>query len=364
MPLVLRSQKNSALTYEEMDGNFTYLSSSIFSINVNSFATTGSNTFNGDQTINGNQIITGSLTQGTSITIIGSSSHAEGYSTTTIGSYSHAEGNGNIAGTQVYYSPYVATGKIYFTLYGDVTGYFPDDSYLILDDSNYPTSVYGIVKLQVSRSYLDPGNISDTIVELYNTSINTNEALVGSFSTAILNNSTDALGLYSHAEGYFNKTVGYYSHAEGYYTTALGDSSHTEGHLTQTNGFASHAEGYLTEALGIYSHAEGRDTIALGSGSHAEGQGTVASGSYQHVTGKYNTQGDYTSLFIVGNGTSNNRSDAFKVTPNGSTILPVTSSGTPNWTGVNGEMIFGDDGLGNYVIWAYLGGSWKSGSLI
>jgi len=60
-------------------------------IGTGSFATTGSNQFNGNQTI------TGSLIQGLGSTAIGENSHAEGDSTQAIGLFSHAEGLGTIA---------------------------------------------------------------------------------------------------------------------------------------------------------------------------------------------------------------------------------------------------------------------------
>jgi hypothetical protein len=59
-------------------------------INTGSFATTGSNQFNGNQTI------TGSLIQGLG-NIAGENSHAEGDSTQAIGLFSHAEGLGTTA---------------------------------------------------------------------------------------------------------------------------------------------------------------------------------------------------------------------------------------------------------------------------
>lgn len=57
-------------------------------INTGSFATTGSNTFNGNQTISG------SLKQGHLVTSSGNFSHAEGYKSQAVGQYSHAEGGG------------------------------------------------------------------------------------------------------------------------------------------------------------------------------------------------------------------------------------------------------------------------------
>lgn len=51
MSIILRNVKGSPLTYNELDGNFIILSQS--------YATTGSNLFNGNQTINGNLIVLG-----------------------------------------------------------------------------------------------------------------------------------------------------------------------------------------------------------------------------------------------------------------------------------------------------------------
>jgi hypothetical protein len=216
---------------------------------------------------------------------------------------------------------------------------------------------------------------------------------------------TQSPGNYSHAEGNLTTTYGQASHAEGFNNTANGDNSHVEGTGTTTNGYGSHAEGssttatganshaegantlasasfshaegrfavsrgqyshaegYYTTSSGLYSHAEGSGSVALGIGSHAEGQFTIASGSYQHVQGKFNTQGDTTSLMIVGNGTSNaSRSDAFKVTPSGSITLPTTQSIAPTWTGTDGEMVFATV-TGNHRFYVWMAGAWRSGSL-
>ena len=66
------------------------------------------------------------------------------------------------------------------------------------------------------------------------------------------------------------------------------------------------------------SHSEGVFTVSYGTGSHAEGLGTIAIGDYQHVTGKYNTTGNTSSLFVIGNGLNdNNRSDIVLVNQTG-----------------------------------------------
>ena len=58
MPLVLRSEKGSQLTFNEMDGNFTYLEG--LTPNTGSFATTGSNQFKSNQSITGSLNVSGS----------------------------------------------------------------------------------------------------------------------------------------------------------------------------------------------------------------------------------------------------------------------------------------------------------------
>lgn len=67
-----------------------------------------------------------------------------------------------------------------------------------------------------------------------------------------------------------NQALGDYSHAEGWETKAYDDGSHAEGRGTQAIGSGSHAEGGFSTAIGHESHAEGHST-AKGNYSHAEG---------------------------------------------------------------------------------------------
>lgn len=79
-------------------------------------------------------------------------------------------------------------------------------------------------------------------------------------------------------------------------------------------GNYSHAEGNGTTTLGKYSHAEGESTTASGPASHAEGAYTIASSAHQHVQGKCNIEDSNDKYaFIIGNGTENNRSNAFSI---------------------------------------------------
>jgi trimeric autotransporter adhesin len=236
---------------------------------------------------------------------------------------------------------------------------------------------------------------------------------------------TEATGDYSHAEGYRATSQGDGSHAEGENTQTYGNYSHTEGYITQT-GFdqgylalindgtcsldASYGDvtadytlgdtllidvggGTYTPIISSINYTAGKTILTTtlsgitidpvtvgnlttgagtwaggypigGAYSHAEGIGTIALGYGQHVSGQYNIIEDATSLFIVGNGIDDgNRSNAFKVTPSGSIVLPNIQPTEPTWDGVNGEMIFSDDGAGTYTMYVWLDGRWRSSSL-
>lgn len=167
---------------------------------------------------------------------------------------------------------------------------------------------------------------------------------------------TRAMG--SHAEGASKVgTNSYVGHAEGFQTTASSTASHSEGRNTLASGDAAHVEGSISTAAGSYSHAEGQGTIASTIGAHAEGYGTTAAGAYSHTEGRNNiasanqghvggygstaqgvnnfVHGSYlvstkdnqavfgqynvstNSLFVVGNGSAADRSNAFMVHSDG-----------------------------------------------
>lgn len=141
------------------------------------------------------------------------------------------------------------------------------------------------------------------------------------------NSNTQALSKGAHAEGNGTKAYGSWSHAEGRETQA-GYAAHAEGCGTKAKGFGSHAEGQETIAKGAYSHTEGSYTDANGENSHAGGYNSMATGknSFTHgdnvkayfenqvVFGKFNTQPESTSRFIIGNGIDKeNPSNLFEI---------------------------------------------------
>lgn len=127
---------------------------------------------------------------------------------------------------------------------------------------------------------------------------------------------TGDAGDYSFAEGLNTTASGPVSHAEGTAAKAYGYASHAEGNGSEAYGYASHAEGFDGVAIGRFAHAEGYNTRAYGEGSHAQNLQTIAEGQAQTVIGKYNIK-DAVSLFIIGNGSSSARSNAFIIDSNG-----------------------------------------------
>jgi len=297
----------------------------------------------------GNQVTASgqySFAQGERNVASGYTSHAQGIDTTANAAYSHAEGNDTTASGVSSH----AEGQL--TLASGVTSH-----------------AEGIYSIASGGSSHAEGNTTlasayGTHAEGYFTTASQNYAHAEGISTKATNYGahsegelTLASGEKSHAEGYSTTAFANYSHAEGVSTVASGTYSHAEGYLTVTNGYASHAEGSNTNASGAYSHAEGANTIAVGSFSHAGGEGTISSGSAQTVYGKYNKQNNSTSLFVIGNGTSNaSRNDILLVNTNdvvisGSLRVSETLYATEYQTTVvsssiiysSGSTKFGDD---------------------
>lgn len=310
---------------------------------------------------------TSAHSEGRNTTASGDCSHVEGLSSTASGKYSHAEGNTSKAigdGTHAEGYRTNAMGT-YSHAEGTATNILP---------SNITSS-----------------SANSAILSTFNT---TAFSLAKGEASHVEGSNCLALANYSHAEGYYSKSIGSNSHAEGANTKSIGDSSHAEGYRTTAMGTYSHAEGNSTNvapdtitsstansniestwsntkfslaknisshvegidclALGDYSHAEGNRTKAIGSNSHAEGSYTIARGTTSHAEGSYtealvnqHAQGHYNdtsvassnsttgtstgTAFVIGNGTYDVRSNAFRVTGAGVTY----AKGSYNSTGAD-----------------------------
>jgi hypothetical protein len=264
--------------------------------------------------------------EGRDTTAQGYSSHAEGGGQA-YGAYSHAEGVNTTAGYNAYRMNAHITGGVISLepIYGDQTATISAGGFAVIyDESGDLDTINGTLQntylFEVSSSAFTSSLTQITLVDnTVTTFSNFNRVHIGVYGTPNPNAADVSLGGSSHTEGVGSKTIGEYSHAAGNYTEALG--------------------------------------------------------WYQSVVGMGNKPVSTPGAFIVGDGDPNNAiqhnllvaaagsvviSGSLQVS--GSLIVSPTSSGTPAYTGKDGEIVFGQTG-GNYKIYVWLDGAWRSGSL-
>jgi hypothetical protein len=254
----------------------------------------------------------------------GESSHAEGGGTTYGGS-SHAEGGGSAGWRGYALSASIAAGVIkLLPIYGDRTTDFQAGSFVLIQDTQAEivAGVKNTYEYEISGSAFTS---SLTQITLYDTSVTTatTKPRIG-----VYGNSNPKSADVECGEG---------SHAEGYATTAYGDYSHTAGFGTQT--------------VGWYQSVVGQGNIPLSSTS-----------SFIVGNGSYDVDNDIwtRSNLLVAEENTVQISGSLQVS--GSLIVSPTSSGTPAYTGKDGQIVFGQTGA-DYKIYVWLGGAWRSGSL-
>ena len=305
-----------------------------------------------------NPVFSGSISLGrASESTIGENSVAEGHSVVAVGNYSHAEGYGELDESKTIDGTTYTIGGAYGES-SHAEGY----GTLALEYDAHAEGYYTIASGEESHAEgsgtIASGNQSHA--EGGGTTATGRNSHVEGYgdpsATKTVNNQTytgtGAHGDSAHSEGGETWATGLYSHAEGYSTTASGNTSHAEGSGTTASGAQSHVEGYGTRASGTQSHAEGNYTIAAGAISHAGGayniedsyanwpewtantsyevgnkvKRTTGSGANQTVTGyicktansdasfttsKWTNQyGKMNYVEIIGNGTTNARSNA------------------------------------------------------
>lgn len=226
----------------------------------------------------------------------GGESHAEGHQGSSIGFWSHSEGSETNSGFVGYYYVNIVNGLI--TLDPSYGSLEFSVNQLIIDDSEY-TNQNGRIIVPMPGSY--GFDLTSTLIQLDDTSINSAE---GGY-------------LYGYKNEYGNLYL-----IDDKASEYGGNYSHSEGRKTSTLGNYSHSEGAQTLTIGDYSHAEGSGTTTYGIASHSSGLATIAEHDYQTVIGTYNTSGETPSntLFVIGNGDSEGRSDLLVATTDGLTL--------------------------------------------
>jgi len=291
----------------------------------------------------------------------GDASHAEGVGTITNGIFSHAEGLGTITQGMGQH----AQGK--YNITSSTVGAF------ILgngsDDDNRSNLIFAAENtVQITGSLDVTGYISSSLFAgtslLSEATYGAGDPLNTTGGEIQFRGSSNINGLNNYSSAFMwnpfslGVTIGdpNTSGGNGSYFLATGYDSIANGNYSVSHGSSSYANGE-----GSFTH--GKTVTAAGNYSHAEGLGTIASGSYQHVEGRFNTQGDSTSLLIIGNGTADgSRKDALKVRMSGSIILPTTQSAAPSWTGTDGEMVFATIN-GAYYMCVWMNGAWRATEL-
>lgn len=188
------------------------------------------------------------------------------------------------------------------------------------------------------------------------------DATASAFCAHAEGTGTEASGICAHVEGNASKALKDHAHAEGYQCTADGAYSHAEGNGCTTSADHAHAEGYHTTASALYAHAEGLNTAASGRFSHSEGDTTTAENFGQFTIGRSNEEDDSPTptvfrtdkpAFVIGNGISTSRGNAFKVLFNGQTFADgeYSSAGADyaecfEWKDANPS---NDDRVGRFV---------------
>jgi hypothetical protein len=156
-------------------------------------------------------------------------------------------------------------------------------------------------------------------------------ASVASGDTSVaLGNSAQATGTFSYSIGHSSEAngdnsvaLGFFNKSDGQNATAIGRGNLATGETATATGQFTSASGKFSLSSGLYSNASGTTSVALGNNTIADGYGTLATGYFN--TANANPQADSfdqsNTAFVIGNGTSQNRSNAFKVLFDGTTTI-------------------------------------------
>ena len=150
---------------------------------------------------------------------------------------------------------------------------------------------------------------------------------LGSYSRAGAN--ATAMGFRAVATGYASTAIGYRTEANNDYSVALCGNTRADGLFSIAMGYGSAATGDYSTAMGT-ARSSGRWTTATGRGTIARSFCSFAAGAYNDTSSTSSTTSwvDSDPLFIVGNGTWDNRHNAMTIKKDGSVYFPDVYSVT------------------------------------
>ena len=141
--------------------------------------------------------------------------------------------------------------------------------------------------------------------------------------SAAESNHSIAMGNYAQASNSGAIALGEYTSASGAYAVAMGDGASAAGDSSVALGTGASANGELSMATGAATQANGMLSFASGYGTRAEDIFTIALGSFNTV--KTNPSPNLSlptnTLFVVGNGSSTERSNAIEILFDGTTTI-------------------------------------------
>ena len=171
---------------------------------------------------------------------------------------------------------------------------------------------------RLSTQMLNHGNIGSDAVDLSVQSLASSTRGATGFKAVAMGSNTTASGSISTAIGNANEASGTFSTSMGVSTLASGYGSTSMGNYTVANGWHSTAMGSNTTASGSYSTAIGLYATASDYSSTVIGQHNSSGSSVTNNATSFSTSN---TAFVIGNGeNSDNKSDAFKVMFDGTTI--------------------------------------------
>jgi hypothetical protein len=232
---------------------------------------------------------------------IGLFSFATGHNTRASGQYSTAMGLNTTASGEY------STAMGYFTTANKLAS-TAMGSYTTASGQNSTAMGYSTTASEIASTAM---GYQTTASKFGSTATGANTIASGKYSTAMGDNTT-ASDEYSTAMGANTTASGFASTAMGYTTAASGEVSTSMGTQTTASGDYSTAMGYYTTASGEVSTSMGDNTIASGEVSTAMGYRTIASSYASTAMGAYNVNNP-NAIFMVGNGTSGNRLNAFTI---------------------------------------------------
>lgn len=280
---------------------------------------------------------TGSIATGQNSVASGENASAHGMNTTASAKNQFVVGAGNeedddaifivgISNTSYHKNGFVVkkTGDSYVG--GDV--YAKGKKLLSVDDEVERYAKESITKDSIAKGAVTEDKISDGSIPYAKLKDPIGRKPRSDLSGEVFNDyANNEAGELSHAEGSNNKVYGATSHAEGRDNTINGVNGHAEGqgNIIAEGVWSGHAEGHGGEVYaqnahtgGMYCKAYAKHSIAHGfyliSGDESSPNGSDAMG--QAVFGMYNLP-DVEAIFIVGNGSAQNRNNALAVKKDG-----------------------------------------------